>query len=73
MRQIYQAANIVEASIVRGLLEQGGIRTYLNGYYLQGGVGELPATGTASLWVDDHQTEQAQQIIAEYQNCQSAF
>ena len=68
MRQIYQAANIVEASIVKGLLEQAGVQTYLNGYYLQGGIGELPATGTASLWIDDHQVTQAQQIIAEYQD-----
>jgi hypothetical protein len=73
MQQIYQAANIVEASIVKGLLEQAGLQAYLNGYYLQGGIGELPATGIASLWVNDHQVEQAQLIIDEYLDQQFVF
>ena len=73
MQQIYQVANIIEASIVKGLLEQAGLETYLNGYYLQGGVGELPATGIASLWVNDHQVEQAQRIIDEYLDQQYVF
>jgi hypothetical protein len=68
MQQIYQAANIIEASIIKGLLEQGGIQASINGYYLQGGVGELPASGTVSVWVDDLQIIQAQQLIADYRD-----
>jgi hypothetical protein len=66
MQQIYQAKNIVDASIVKGLLEQGGVRVYLNGYYLQGGIGELPASGMTSLWVDDQVVTHAKQLIADY-------
>ncbi len=73
MQQIYQAANILEASIVKGLLEQADLQAYLNGYYLQGGVGELPASGTASLWVEDHQVEDAKLIIEEYLSQQFIF
>ena len=67
MQQIYQADNIFDASIVKGLLEQGGVQPYISGYYLQGGVGELPASGNTAIWVDDHQANLALQIIAEYQ------
>ncbi len=66
MQQIYQAQNIVDASIVKGLLEQGGVQVYLNGYYLQGGIGELPASGMASLWVNEQQVTHAKQLIADY-------
>jgi len=66
MQQLYQAQNIIDASIAKGLLEQGGIRVYLSGYYLQGGIGELPASGTLSLWVDDHQLVLGRQLIEDY-------
>lgn len=66
MQQIYQAENIFDANIVKGLLEQGGVQVYISGYYLQGGVGELPASGNTSIWVDDDQVTLAQQLIAEY-------
>jgi len=66
MQQLYQAQNIVDASIAKGLLEQGGIHVYLSGYYLQGGIGELPASGTLSLWVDDHQLVLGRQLIEDY-------
>ncbi|HFD12961.1 MAG TPA: DUF2007 domain-containing protein [Crenotrichaceae bacterium] len=66
MQQIYEADTIVDASIVKGLLEQVGIQVYFSGYYLQGGIGELPASGMTSLWVDDKQVAFARQAIAEY-------
>lgn len=72
MQHIYQAQNIIDASIVRGLLEQGGIEVYMSGYYLQGGVGDLPAAGTILLWVDDNQVELGRQLIAEYLDQQTA-
>jgi hypothetical protein len=68
MQQIFQAANIVEASLIIGLLEQGSVQAFMNGYYLQGGVGELPASNNVSVWVDDKDVIQAQQLIADYRD-----
>lgn len=67
MQQIYQAHNIVDAHLVKGLLEQAGITAFVSGYYLHGGVGELPASGMNSLWVHDEHVSLAEQIIADFQ------
>ncbi len=66
MQQIFEANDILEASIVKGLLEQCGIKTALNGYYLQGGIGELPLSGLASLWVEDEDAIAARRIVEDY-------
>lgn len=68
MQRIYQANDLIEANIVKGLLEQQHIETYVSGYFLQGGVGEIPPTGNTSLWVDDRHVEQAMEIIRSYEN-----
>ncbi len=67
MQRVYDAADIIEASIVKGLLAQYEIDVHIGGYYLQGGVGELPASGTATLWVDDADAAAAQRIIEAYE------
>ena len=46
MTRVFHAANSIEAHMVLHLLEQAGITGDLEGEYLQGGVGELPAGGT---------------------------
>lgn len=68
MQRVYQPSNILEASIVKGLLEQHDISVYVAGFYLQGGIGEIPPSGNASIWVDDNCFDQARSIIEEYQN-----
>ncbi len=67
MQCIYGANDLIEAHIVKGLLEQQNIDVYIGGYYLQGGVGELPATGNVSVWVADEQLVQASEIIKDYE------
>ena len=66
MQRIYDANDLIEAHIVKGMLEQQNIDVYIGGYYLQGGIGELPASGNVSIWVADEQIEQAIEIIKEY-------
>jgi Putative prokaryotic signal transducing protein len=66
MQRIYTASNIIEASIVKGLLEQCGVDAYISGFYLQGGIGEIPVSGTASVWVSDEKTLEAREIIRQY-------
>ena len=66
MQRIYQADNIIDAHLVKGLLEQHGIPAYVGGYYLQGGVGETLADGFASISVNERDVAAAQAIIDDY-------
>ncbi|MDH5471722.1 MAG: DUF2007 domain-containing protein [Gammaproteobacteria bacterium] len=68
MIKIYSAANITEAHILKGLLESNGIEVYVGGHYLQGGIGELPASDFASLHVNNEQMDVAKKIIHQYEN-----
>ena len=67
MQRVYDAADIIEASIVKGLLAQYEINVHISGYYLQGGVGEIPASGTTTLWVDDADVAEAHRVIEAYE------
>ena len=45
MRVVYEAENLVDAHLVRGVLEQAGIPVWVRGEYLTGAMGELPVMG----------------------------
>jgi hypothetical protein len=66
--KIYDASDVIEAHIVRGLLEADGIEAYVGGHYLQGGVGELTAQNFATIHVIDEHAERARRVIGEYEN-----
>jgi hypothetical protein len=64
---IYNASNSLDANMIKGLLEQYKIRAFIQGEYLQGGVGELPTADLVTVSVnDEHQTE-AKKIIDEWE------
>lgn len=62
MRIVYRAANIIDANLVKGTLEQAGIPAFVNGEYLTGGIGELPVGGLVNVMVADIDVEHAQRI-----------
>ena len=66
MIKIYQARDITEAHIVRGMLEAHGIEAHVNGYYLQGGIGELAADGFTYVSVNDEDELHARKIVDQY-------
>lgn len=68
MIKVYDASNITEAHIVRGMLEANGITAHVGGYYLQGAVGELAVQGFASVLVSGEQAESARELIDNYEN-----
>ena len=70
MQRVYDPSNIIEASIVKGLLEQCDIEVYLSGFYLQGGIGEIPVSGYSSLWVSEQDAETALDLIKQYEDGQ---
>ncbi len=67
MIKIYRASNITEAHIVKGMLEAHGIEAYVDGFYLQGGIGELATIDFTSVSVDDENELQAKRLVDEYE------
>lgn len=63
MRTIYDAANLIDAHLVRHALEQAGIPAFVRGEALVGGIGELPAIGLVSVAVPDSAWEQARDVV----------
>lgn len=68
MKIVYRAENIIDANLVKGLLEREGIQAFVNGSYLQGGVGELPATGLVHVSVADGDFEVARTVVDRYEH-----
>ncbi len=66
MQNVYDAANSLEAHMVQNLLEQVNISSWIDGDFLSGGVGELPATGLIRVQVNDDDEALARQIVAEF-------
>jgi hypothetical protein len=67
MKIIYQAADILEAHIVSGMLGARGIESHVGGHYLQGAIGDLAPLGFATVAVADEDIDAALAVIAEYQ------
>lgn len=65
MRVVYEPDNIIDAHLVKGVLEQAGIPVYLRGEYLVGGIGELPVSGMLALCVAEVCEAQARDALAE--------
>ena len=64
---IYHAANSLDANMIKGLLEQYKILAFIQGEYLQGGAGELPAAGLVTVSVDNEHQAEARKIIDEWE------
>lgn len=63
MKTVLHALNSLEAHIIKGLLESEGIASNVVGEYLQGAMGELPASGLIRVIVDENDYEQASEVI----------
>lgn len=64
MRAVYDAANLIDAHLVRHVLEEAGIPVYLKGEALLGGMGELPLFGLVQVCVPDAAWPEAQDLVA---------
>lgn len=74
MRQVYAPANAAEAHMLAHMLDQNGIVAHIHGEALQGGVGELPASGLLQLLVADEDYERARALIGAWERTNvSAF
>ena len=67
MRQVFEASNMLEAHVVNGVLQAEGIHSFVQGEYLQGGLGDLPVSGLVRVAVNDVDYEQARAIILQWE------
>ena len=63
MRVVYEAANLIDAHLVRHALEDAGIPVFVRGEALLGGVGELPACGLVAVCVPDAAWPEADALV----------
>lgn len=66
MKTVFDASSNIEAHLVMHQLQQAGIAAAIEGEYLQGGIGELPAAGNVRVVVPDNDVEAARQVIADW-------
>ena len=65
MRTVYHAEGLVDAHLMKDALEQAGIPAFVNGEYLIGGMGQLPARDFLTVSVPDVAVEAALPVIRE--------
>jgi hypothetical protein len=63
MKVVYEAANLIDAHLVRHALEAAEIPVFLRGEQLLGGMGELPLFGVIAVCVPDVAWPQARAIV----------
>ncbi|MDQ3288402.1 MAG: DUF2007 domain-containing protein [Pseudomonadota bacterium] len=65
MKVVYEAANLIDAHLVRHALEAADIPVYLRGEALVGGMGELPVFGVVGVCVPEAAWTQARTVVDE--------
>ena len=66
MRVVYEAENVIDAYLVKGLLEIEEIPAWVRGEYLTGALGELPVMGLVAVSVADFDFPAADRIVAAW-------
>lgn len=70
MKSVFEASTVVEAYMVKNLLEINDIPSEILGEHLQGGIGELPATGVIRVMVSGDDYDEACRIISDWETVQ---
>lgn len=70
MKQVYAAANVTEAYLVRDLLANAGIVSRIFNEHAMGALGDVPmGSAYPQVWIErDHQEHHARQVIDEYES-----
>ena len=63
MKVVYEAANLIDAHLVRHALEAAEIPVFLRGEQLLGGMGELPLFGLIAVCVPDLAWPEARDVV----------
>ena len=65
MRTVYHAEGIVDAHLVKDALDNAGIPAFINGEYLIGGMGQLPARDFMTVSVPEIFADDAGPVVRE--------
>ncbi|GAB6196188.1 putative signal transducing protein [Lysobacter xanthus] len=65
MKPVYDAANLIDAHLVRHALEDAGIPVFIRGEALTGGIGELPLYGMVQVCVPEAAWPEAEAVVRE--------
>lgn len=68
MKSVFDASSNIEAHLVMHQLQQAGIKAAIEGEYLQGAVGELPAAGNVRVLVPEKDVDAAREVIADWES-----
>ena len=68
MKTVFEPSNSLEGYMLQDLLKQRGIDSRLDGAHLQGGVGELPASGLVRLVVSEEDFSAARAVIDDWES-----
>lgn len=63
MRVVYEAANVIDAHLVRQALEHAGLPAWVRGEALTGGIGEFGVFGLVAVMVPDECVAEARQVV----------
>ena len=66
MRVVYEAENIIDAHLVKGMLEHEGIPAFVRGEYLTGALGDLPVMGLVAVSVPDSRWPEAEALLRAF-------
>ena len=66
MKSVFDACSNIEAHLVMHQLQQAGIEATIQGEFLQGAIGELPAAGNIRVLVGEGDVDEARQVIADW-------
>jgi hypothetical protein len=67
MQTIFRPANPIDAQRLVALLAEEGIEAHVQGTYLSGAIGELPAGDLLRVWVEDGDATRARELVAEFE------
>jgi Putative prokaryotic signal transducing protein len=73
MISVFRGSDYLQAQLLTGLLQQHGIEVFLQGAALQGGLGELPATGHLSIMVEQQDEDAARSLLTAYERGELAI
>lgn len=68
MRCVYEAGDVLEAHVIQGLLEQHRISSFIEGEYLIGAAGGLPASRQIRILVNDDDWDEGALLMREYEH-----
>ena len=66
MRVVYEAENIIDAHLVKGMLELEGIPAFVRGEYLTGAMGDLPVMGLVAVSVPESEFPRAEGLMRTF-------